>query len=89
MYHPLLEKQMAYFKHLKKQIEARETKKAWASLRHQSLQRQKMRNYQLEFDRVRNILENTNVQPATKRALEKRRAELEKLGALAISGIVD
>lgn len=88
-YHPLLEKQLSYFKHMRKQLEARETMAALYITRRKWLQRQKVRNYQIEHDRVRNILANTNVKDPVKSHLKNREDELKQLGARAISGIVD
>ena len=86
--HPLHEKQLAYFRNIKAQLDARETRTKSIALRRNFLMRQKIGNYQNEHDRIKYILHN-NLVPTTKDKLTSRVAELEKLGASAFVGIKD
>ena len=88
-YHPLHEKQLAYFRHLKYQLEARETQTKSNELRRHFLQRQKIKNYQNEHDRISYHLRNSLVPDTIKRNLQNRVDELTKLGASAVVGIQD
>jgi hypothetical protein len=87
--HPLHEKQLAYFRHLKKELEARQTLVSSISLRRQFLKRQKIANYQNEHDRIANIMNTNLVSNTTKMQLQQRVRNLQQLGAMAVSGIED
>ncbi len=87
MYNPLLEKRLAYFKHLKQQLEARETKISSINLRKQWLQRQNANNYQQEYDRIRNTMSHSVVPNTTVDMMKQRMKRLEELGAQAVDGI--
>jgi hypothetical protein len=50
--HPFHEKQLAYFRHVKAELEARETKTKSIALRRNFLMRQKSKHYQHEHDRM-------------------------------------
>lgn len=82
--HPILrpykEKQLAYFRHLKEQLKARQTKIESVRLRHEWLQRQKASNYHNEYDRIKGEL-SRSVLPlgVTKQKLENRQKELEQM----------
>ncbi len=87
MYNPLLEKRLAYYKHLKQQLEARETKISSINLRKQWLQRQNANNYQQEYDRIRNTMSHSVVPNATVDMMRQRMKRLEELGAQVVDGI--
>ena len=87
--HPLHEKQLAYFRHVKAELEARETKTKSIALRRNFLMRQKVSNYQNEHDRIAHVMHNNLVPNTTKDKIKSRVAELEKLGASAFVGIKD
>ncbi len=87
MYNPLLEKRLAYYKHLKQQLEARETKISSINLRKQWLQRQNANNYQQEYDRIRNTMSHSVVPNTTVDMMKQRMKRLEELGAQAVDGI--
>ena len=87
--HPLQEKQLAYFRHLQQQLEARETQTKSIYLRHQFLKRQNIKNYQNEHDRISNAMRASLVPDTTKRQLQERISDLQKLGARAVAGIDD
>ena len=87
--HPLHENQLAYFRHVKAQLDARETKTKSIALRRNFLLRQKIGNYQNEHDRIAHVMHNNLVPNTTKEKIKSRVAELEKLGASAFVGIKD
>ena len=87
MYNPLSEKQLAYYKHMKHQLEARETKISSISLRKQWLQRQTANNHQLEYDRIRNIMSHSTVPNTTVDMMKQRMKRLEEFGVQAVDGI--
>ena len=87
--HPLHEKQLAYFRHLKQQLDARETQTKSIYLRRQFLNRQKVKNYQHEHDRIAGILRTSLVPDTTKGQLQDRVSYLQSLGAKAVAGIED
>ena len=76
-----------YYKQLQKQIDAQQTKASSIKLRKDWLERQKLANYQNEYDRIRGIIEHNRVKGISIENLEKRRDDLAKLGAKAIDGI--
>ena len=59
MCNPLSEKQLAYFKHMKDQLDARDTKIRSINSRKEWLQKQTANNYQLEYDRIRNTMSHS------------------------------
>jgi hypothetical protein len=79
-----------YYKNLQKQIDAHRTKAASAHLRKQWIERQKVTNYQNEYDRIRGMIAQNVVKngPNTVELLKKKTKKLEELGAKAIDGIV-
>jgi hypothetical protein len=79
-----------YYKNLQKQIDAHRTKAASAHLRKQWIERQKVTNYQNEYDRIRGMIAQNVVKngPNTVELLKKKAKKLEELGAKAIDGIV-
>ncbi len=87
MYNPLLEKRLAYYKHLKQQLEARETKLSSINIRNAWLQRQNANNYQQEYDRIRNTMSHSVVPNTTVDMMRQRMKRLEELGAQAVDGI--
>ena len=86
MYNPLLEKRLAYFKHLKHQLDARETKIRSINLRKEWLQRQTANNYQQEYDGIRNTMSHSVVPNTTVDMTKQRMKRLEELGAQAVDG---
>ena len=87
--HPLHEKQLAYFRHVKAELEARESKTKWISLRRDFLMKQKAKNYQNDHDRISNALHSNLVQDTTKKDIQDRIGKLQKLGASAVNNIKD
>ena len=76
-----------YFKNLQKQLDAHATKVASIRLRKEWLEKQKKMNYQNEYDRIRGLIDQNTVKGKSVASLEKRKTDLEKLGAIAVSGI--
>ena len=87
--HPLHEKQLAYFRHVKAELEARESKTKSISLRRDFLMKQKAKNYQNEHDRISNALHSNLVQDTTQKDIQDRIGKLQKLGASDVNNIKD
>jgi len=87
--HPLHEKQLAYFRHVKAELEARESKTKSISLRRDFLMKQKAKNYQNEHNRISNALHSNLVKDTTKKDIQDRIGKLRKLGASAVNNIKD
>jgi hypothetical protein len=76
-----------YFKNLQKQLDAHATKVASIRLRKEWLEKQKKINYQNEYDRVLGMISQNTVKGKSIASLDKRKTDLEKLGAIAVGGI--
>ena len=76
-----------YFKNLQKQLDAHATKVASIRLRKEWLEKQKKTNYQNEYDRIRGMISENVVKGKSIASLDKRKTDLEKLGALAVGSI--
>ena len=76
-----------YFKNLQKQLDAHATKVASIRLRKEWLEKQKKMNYQNEYDRVLGMISQNTVKGKSIASLDKRKKELEMLGAIAVGGI--
>lgn len=79
---------LAYYKRVQKEIDAHKTKASLITLRRQWLEKQKINNYQNEYNRVRSVLNNSITGELTNEKLNKRKGELEKLGARMIDQII-
>jgi hypothetical protein len=66
---------------VKKENEARLARTTSIALTNEWRQKQNMRNYQSEYDRIRNELSNSALPFKTQENIKKRKVELEKLGA--------
>ena len=73
-------KQISQLKDRNNQIEARLTRTKSVALTNEWRQKQNMRNYQSEYDRIRNELLNSAMPFQTQEGVIKRKAELEKMG---------
>ena len=73
-------KQISQLKAVNQQIEARLTRTRSIALTNEWKQKQAMRNYQSEYDRIRNELLNSATPFHTQENIIKRKAELEKMG---------
>ena len=63
-------------------------KEASIVLRKKFLERQKVANYQNEYDRIRGMIAQNDRKGVSVEHLKKRKNKLEELGAKAIDGIV-
>ena len=81
-------KQLAYYKRVQKEIDARKTKASLIMLRKQWIEKQTINNYQNEYDRIRGILNTSVTGELTNDKLNKRKVKLEQLGAKIIDNIV-
>ena len=79
---------LAYYKRVQKEIDAHKTKASLITLRRQWLEKQKINNYQNEYNHVRSVLNNSITGELTNEKLNKRKGELEKLGARMIDQII-
>ena len=68
-------------KALNNQIEARLTRTKSVALVNEWQQKQTMRNYQSEYDRIRNELSNSAIPFQTQEGIKRRTTELENMGA--------
>ena len=73
--------QLRQLKALNAQIEARLNRTKNVALVNEWRQKQNIRNYTSEYDRIRNELSNSAIPHQTQEGLKKRTIELEKMGA--------
>ena len=73
--------QLNQLKALNNQIEARLTRTKSVALVNEWRQKQNIRNYTSEYDRIRNELLNSALPLQTQEGLKKRTIELENMGA--------
>ena len=76
-----------HYKHLKKVLEAHETRTASIALRKKWYGKQIHNNYMNEYNRIRGELSRSVLKGTSKAHLEKRKNTLETLGAIAIDKI--
>ena len=79
---------LAYYKRVQKEIDARKTKASLILLRKQWIDKQTISNYQNEYERIRGILNTSVTGELTNDKLNQRKAKLEQLGARIIDNIV-
>ena len=77
------------YKQLQKLLDAHETRTESIALRKKWIQKQKHNNYMNEYNRVRGELSKSVLKGSSKAHLEKRKKQLEELGAVAIDKIKD
>ena len=82
-----IKNKLNYFRNVQRQLDAHATKAASIALRKQWMEKQKKINYQNEYDRIRSEIAHSTVKGLSTATLEKRKSDLEKLGAMAINGI--
>lgn len=87
--HRNVRKYKSHYENLQKFLDAYDTKKASVQFRHNVLVKQKKHNYQLEYDRIRNVLHSNLIPDTTKLMIQHRMKELEELGAKAVDNIQD
>ena len=76
-----------YYRHLRDLIEGHKAKAADLGFRNKLIREQQTKQYQMEYDRIRNSLEKSVAPGVTKRMLEDRLKQLKKLGAKAVNTI--
>jgi hypothetical protein len=76
-----------YYRHLRDLIEGHRAKAADIGFRNKLIREQQTKNYQMEYDRIRNQLEKSVAPGVTNRMLEDRLKQLKKLGAKAVNTI--
>jgi len=79
-----------YYELVQKQLDAHQTKVASIQIRKKMLERQKVHNYQNEYDRIRGLIAQNVVKHGDHSldGFKKRANELKKLGAKVIDHIV-
>ena len=79
-----------YYELVQKQLDAHQTKVASIQIRKTMLERQKVHNYQNEYDRIRGLIALNVVKHGDHSldGLKRRASELKKLGAKVIDHIV-
>jgi adenylyl- and sulfurtransferase ThiI len=87
-FNPLQEKQLAYFKNVQTQLDARKAKVSSVAARRSFLTRQNNANYTNELNRLRGVYSHSNVK-TTKDKIEARFKQLTELGAKAVNSIQD
>ena len=76
-----------YYRNLKQLIDGYKSKAKDIGFRNKLIREQQTKNYQMEYDRIRNQLEKSEAPGVTNRMLEDRLKQLKKLGARAINTI--
>ena len=76
-----------YYKNLQKVLDARATRSADILIRKKMIDHKKKQNYQLEYDRIRDLIHSKTIRNDTKEMLQNRIKNLELLGAQAINSI--
>jgi hypothetical protein len=79
--------QTKQLQHMNEQIEARVARHQNIVIRNQWMQAKTSKNYQTEYDRIRNHLANNLLPHETKEKVKNRKRDLEALGARAIDNI--
>ena len=79
--------QLRQVKYLNDMADAFQNRTKSTALRREILEKQQKRNYQSEYDRIRNHVENSATPTLTKNALTARTAHLKTLGAKALDTI--
>lgn len=84
----MIKHNLSYYKQVHEELKARKTKSALIHLRKNWLEKQRVANYQNEYDRIRSILSQSVTGQLTKDKLNERKLNLEKMGAHIIDNIV-
>ena len=83
-----IKNRLNYFETLQKKLDAHQTKASSIEIRKKWLERQKVANYQNEYDRIRGMIAQNDRKGVSVEHLKNRKNKLEELGAKAIDGIV-
>ena len=79
--------QISQIERLNKEIKTRRNRTANIDIRNGWLRAKTIKNYQSEYDRIRNHMENSAMPWLLRDKLNNRKGALEKLGAQAFSGM--
>ena len=79
--------QLKQIEEMNKQIEARVSRRHSINLRNEWMHAKTVKNYQSEYDRIRNHLEHSTTPGITREQVIKRKKTLESLGAKAFDTI--
>ena len=79
--------QLGKVQRLADEIDGRKSMAKSAAFRKEILEKQKMKNYQSEYDRIRSHLEDSATPHTTEEHLSKRATHLKQLGAKALDGL--
>ena len=79
--------QLSQVMYLNDMADVFQTRTKSTALRREILQKQKSRNHQSEYDRIRFHVENSATPSLTKAHITNRHAHLKKLGAKAVDSI--
>ena len=79
--------QLSHVKYFNEAADAFQNRTKNTALRREILEKQKKRNYQSEYDRIRNHVENSATPALTRNHLTARTAHLKTLGAKALDTI--
>ena len=74
-----------YYENLQKVLHGRATKKANTLLKRKIIANRDKLNYQLEYDRIRDLIHSKTISGDTKEMVNTRIKKLEELGAKAIN----
>jgi hypothetical protein len=85
----LFEIKLHELKRLREIQKAHQGKAALSALRRQWLQKQKIQNYQSEYDKILSLLHETKTKDMNMSKLEARKSKLEELGAKAVNRIAN
>ena len=72
---------ITHYENLQKILDARATKKADIMFRRTMIQRQNRNNYQMEYDRLRNLIEGKLITGQNEEMAKERIKQLKELGA--------
>ena len=81
----IIAKKLHYYKQLQRKLDAYNTKASSLTFRKHILERQKLNNYQNEYDKIRGLLSQSTLRNVPD--LKKRKDDLEKIGAIAVNSI--
>ena len=83
-----IKRNLAYYKQVHDELKARKTRSSLIYLRKNWLEKQRVSNYQNEYDRIRSILNNSVTGQLTNDKLNERKLNLERMGAQIIDKII-
>ena len=83
-----IKKRLKHFETLQKKLDAHHTKASSIEIRKKWLERQKVANYQNEYDRIRGMIAQNDRKGVSVEHLKDKKTVLEKLDVKAIDGIV-